>query len=235
MDTSKHIGGFQCEDFIMCGIAAIFRYNGNGEAVDAAKWLRVDNGTQWKRGPDGEGMAFEGRNGGLFTPPACHHQPTYAGAQPIATLDGRLRIVYNGEIYNYKELRRDLQSRGCSFLSNSDTEVLLYLYQEEGFALVNRLRGMYAFALWDESRKGLLLVRDPLGIKPLYYSDDGHTIRVASRVKTILSAGGVDTSQELAEHVGFFYGGMFRKLLHFKKGFAHSVQARCYGKRKIVQ
>jgi asparagine synthase (glutamine-hydrolysing) len=136
----------------------------------------------------------------------------------MATPDGRLRIIYNGEIYNYQELRRDLKSRGCCFLSNSDTEVLLHLYREEGPDSIQRLRGMYAFALWDESKQGLFLARDPLGIKPLYYSDNGHTIRVASQVKAILAAGGGDTSPEPAGHVGFFLWGYVPEPFTLHKG-----------------
>jgi len=192
----------------MCGIAAFFKYRTNGAVVDAARWLGIANRVHLKRGPDGEGTWLS-KDGtiGLSHRRLAIIDPTPAGAQPMATLDGRLRIVLNGEIYNYKELRRDLERRGCCFVSNSDTEVLLHLYSELGQNSFMQLRGMYAIALWDESKQGLLLARDPLGIKPLYYSDDGHTILVTSQVKALLSAGGADTSPESAGHVGFFLWG----------------------------
>jgi asparagine synthase (glutamine-hydrolysing) len=98
----------------------------------------------------------------------------------MSTSDGGLCIVYNGEIYNYRELRKELQTKGYPFTTQSDTEVLLHLYREYGQGMVHQLRGMYAFALWDAGKQGLFLARDPFGIKPLYYSDDGATIRVAS-------------------------------------------------------
>ena len=203
----------------MCGIAAIFQYDGDVETVDATKWLRVANRVLWKRGPDGEGTWLsEDGTIGLTHRRLSIIDPTPNGAQPMTTPDGRLRLVYNGEIYNYKELRHDLKSRGCRFLSNSDTEVLLHLYREEGPESIQRLRGMYAFALWDESKQGLFLARDPLGIKPLYYSDNGHTIRVASQVKAILAAGGADTSPESAGHVGFFLWGYVPEPFTLHKG-----------------
>jgi len=129
------------------------------------------------------------------------------GAQPMSTSDGGLCIVYNGEIYNYRELRKELQYKGYPFITQSDTEVLLHLYREYGHEMVHQLRGMYAFALWDAGKRGLFLARDPFGIKPLYYSDDGTTIRVASQVKSLLISDAVDTSSEPAGHVGFFLWG----------------------------
>jgi asparagine synthase (glutamine-hydrolysing) len=192
----------------MCGIAAIFRYGCNGERVDTARWLGVANRVLWSRGPDGSGTwVSEDGTMGLTHRRLAIIDLTPTGVQPMSTPDGRLRIVFNGEIYNYKELRRELESRGCRFLSTSDTEVLLHLYREEGADMVRRLRGMYTFALWDENNQGLFLARDPFGIKPLYYSNDGHTLRVASQVKAILAAGGTDTSAEPAGHVGFFLWG----------------------------
>jgi asparagine synthase (glutamine-hydrolysing) len=130
-----------------------------------------------------------------------------AGAQPMSTSDGGLCIVYNGEIYNYRELRKELQAKGYCFTTQSDTEVLLYLYREYGPDMVQQLRGMYAFALWDAEKRGLFLSRDPFGIKPLYYSDDGATFRVASQVKALLAGGASDTSPEPAGHVGFLLWG----------------------------
>ncbi|MDP7345338.1 MAG: asparagine synthetase B, partial [Alphaproteobacteria bacterium] len=88
--------------------------------------------------------------------------------------------TYNGEIYNFRALRRELEDQGHVFETQSDTEVLLHLYHRYGAEMVSRLRGMFALALWDAAKQGLLLARDPMGIKPLYYADGGGTLRVAS-------------------------------------------------------
>ncbi len=127
--------------------------------------------------------------------------------QPMAYDNGRLRVIFNGEIYNYKSLRERLIAQGHVFRTDSDTEVLLHLYDRHGADMVRHLRGMYAFALWDEARGGMLLARDPFGIKPLYIADDGRTLRVASQVKALLASGRVDTTPEPAGHVGFFLWG----------------------------
>src|SRR5439155_21206774 len=116
-------------------------------------------------------------------------------------------VTFNGEIYNYQELRRELEQKGCRFRSQSDTEVLLHLYQLHGEAMTEKLRGMYAFAIWDEAKRGLFLARDPFGIKPLYFADDGQTFRAASQVKALLAGGHIDTAPEPAGHVGFFLWG----------------------------
>jgi asparagine synthase (glutamine-hydrolysing) len=105
----------------------------------------------------------------------------------MVSADGQLIISFNGEIYNYRTLRAQLERKGYGFRSQSDTEVLLHLYAEKGEAMLEELRGMYAFALWDARKQGLLLARDPLGIKPLYYADDGATLQVASQVKALLT------------------------------------------------
>src|SRR5437867_12884016 len=105
---------------------------------------------------------------------------------------GTYVISFNGEIYNYRELRAELETKGYRFVSGSDTEVLLYLYADRGERMVTALRGMFAFALWDARRDGLLLARDPFGIKPLYFADDGREVRAASEVKALLAAGGID-------------------------------------------
>src|SRR5262249_13849786 len=100
-----------------------------------------------------------------------------------------------------------LATKGYEFQSQSDTEVLLHLYQEYGSDMVEHLRGMYAFAIYDSKKRGLFLARDPYGIKPLYYADDGKTLRVASQVKALLTGGQIDMGLEAAGHVGFFLWG----------------------------
>jgi len=187
----------------MCGLAAILAQGG----VDAAQLARV-GAAMAMRGPDGAGqwLAADGVVG------LAHRRLSIidlsdAGAQPMASADGRLVIVFNGEIYNYRELRAECEAAGQVFRSTSDTEVLLALYARLGTAMLDRLVGMFAFALWDVGRRGLLLARDPFGIKPLYVADDGKTLRTASQVKALLAGGGIDTRPEPAGHVGFFLWG----------------------------
>lgn len=130
-----------------------------------------------------------------------------AGAQPMAAADGNLHIVFNGEIYNFRELQKELEQQRTVFRSRSDTEVLLHLYAREGEAMLGRLRGMFAFAIWDTKKRELFLARDPHGIKPLYTADDGRTFRAASQVKALLTGGGIDTRPEPAGHAGYFLWG----------------------------
>ncbi len=191
----------------MCGIVGIFSYSDSAPPVVPEEILKIRDAMR-PRGPDGAGLwvSADGRA-------ALAHRRlsiidlSEAGAQPMATPDGSLRVVFNGEIYNYRELRRELEGQGHQFFSGSDTEVLLHCYRQHGPAMVRRLRGMYAFALWDEAARRVVLARDPFGIKPLYYADDGGTLRFASQVKALLAGGGLDTRPEPAGHVGFFLWG----------------------------
>lgn len=191
----------------MCGIVTIFAYDSNAKPVNRQEllWIR-DRMTA--RGPDGCGEWYspDGRVG-LGHRRLAIIDLSASGAQPMKNKDGSLVVTFNGEIYNYRELRKGLEEKGHSFYSSSDTEVLLHLYAEKGAEMVHDLRGMYAFAIWDERKKGLFLARDPFGIKPLYYADDGKTFRVASQVKALLAGGQVDTSPEPAGHVGYFLWG----------------------------
>jgi len=160
------------------------------------------------RGPDGSGMWFsDDHRVGLAHRRLAILDLTETGSQPMVSADGSLVVTFNGEIYNYRELRADLERKGYRFGSSSDTEVLLYLYADRGAEMVQHLRGMYAFAIWDGRRQGLFLARDPFGIKPLYLADDGTTLRVASQVKALLAGGNVASSPEPAGHVGFFLWG----------------------------
>jgi asparagine synthase (glutamine-hydrolysing) len=127
--------------------------------------------------------------------------------QPMASENGRFVIVFNGEIYNYPELRRELTKQGACFRTTSDTEVLLHLYARHRAKMLHCLRGMFAFAIWDEERRGLFLARDPYGIKPLYTANDGRTFRFASQVKALLAGGQVSRDPEPAGVVGFHLFG----------------------------
>jgi asparagine synthase (glutamine-hydrolysing) len=125
----------------------------------------------------------------------------------MSNTDGSLVVTFNGEIYNYRELRCGLEAKGYVFRSNSDTEVLLHLYADKGGDMVHDLRGMFAFAIWDEQRRETFLARDPYGIKPLYYADDGWTFRFASQVKALIAGGGIDDARDPAGIVGFYLFG----------------------------
>ncbi len=190
----------------MCGIAAIFNYR-TGEPIDRAELMRIRD-AMTARGPDGcgEWISPDCRLGlGHRRLSIIDLSPT--GAQPMKSADGKLVVTFNGEIYNYRQLRSELEKKGHRFQSTSDTEVLLHLYETEGESMVSKLRGMYAFAIWDGRKQGLFIARDPFGIKPLYLADDGKTLRVASQVKALLAGGHVDIAVEPAGHVGFFLWG----------------------------
>ena len=187
----------------MCGIAGIYAYHYAANAVDRAELRRIRDHMA-ARGPDGLGEWYSQDERVGFG----HRRLTIIdlserGAQPMMSADGKLVVTFNGEIYNYRQLRAALEARGCVFRTQTDTEVLLHLYAEKGEAMVNDLRGMFAFGLWDAERNALLLARDPYGIKPLYYADDGWTLRFASQVKALLAGGKVSRNQEPAGWVGF--------------------------------
>lgn len=193
----------------MCGIVAIFAYRAAAPGVSESELLTIRDAMR-PRGPDGEGLwlSAAGRVG-LAHRRLAILDLSDAGGQPMSLDDDPLspRITFNGEIYNYRELRAELEAQGSRFRSTSDTEVLLHLYRRDGAAMVEHLRGMYAFAIWDPRRNRLFAARDPFGIKPLYYADDGRTIRLASQVKALLAGGKVDTTPEPAGHAGFFVFG----------------------------
>ncbi len=160
------------------------------------------------RGPDGAGI-WLGANEriGLAHRRLAIIDLSDNGGQPMQTEDGRYVVSFNGEIYNHAELRAELIAKGYRFRSRSDTEVLLRLYAERGAGMVRDLRGMFAFALWDAVARSLLLARDPYGVKPLYYSDDGRTIRFASQVKALLAGGAVSRERDPAGEAGFYLFG----------------------------
>ncbi len=191
----------------MCGLCAIFAYGSDAPPVAEGELLGMRDAMA-SRGPDGAGLwvGEEGRIGLAHRRLSIIDLSTGA-AQPMSLDGGRLRISYNGEIYNYKALRRELEGQGRVFRTGSDTEVLLHLYDALGPAMAGRLRGMFAFALWDRERQGLFLARDPFGVKPLYVADDGETLRCASQVKALLAGGGVGRAPDPAGHVGFFLFG----------------------------
>jgi len=191
----------------MCGIVTIFAYGDAAPSVEQEELTRIRE-AMLPRGPDGVGLWLSSdRRVGLAHRRLAIIDLSDAGAQPMATKDEHLHLVFNGEIYNYRALRNELEKQGHHFFSNSDTEVLLHLYREKGREMVHHLRGMYAFAVYDATKKGIFLARDPFGIKPLYYANDGQTLRVASQVKALLQGGQLDATPEPSGHVGFFLWG----------------------------
>lgn len=167
----------------MCGIAGSL-YRDRRHPVDEQQ-LRAMSSSLRHRGPDEHGL-WLGDGVGL-----AHRRLSIIdladGQQPLANEDGRVRVVFNGEIYNYRQLRSELESKGHQFRSRSDTEVLVHLYEELGDQLVERLRGMFAFAIWDAQQERLLLARDRVGQKPLYYFQDAERLLFASELKALLT------------------------------------------------
>jgi asparagine synthase (glutamine-hydrolysing) len=201
----------------MCGIAAIFVYNNSVPAVNEGELVSIRDYMK-QRGPDGAGLWLDPqRRCGLGHRRLSIIDLSDAGGQPMISADGKIVVVFNGEIFNYRELRMELEGQGCRFRSTSDTEVLLHLYQREGRDMCRHLRGMFAFAIWDDVRQGLLLARDPFGIKPLYLADDGKTMRVASQVKALLAGGKIDSTPDAAGQVGFFLWGNIPEPYTFHK------------------
>jgi asparagine synthase (glutamine-hydrolysing) len=191
----------------MCGINGIFAYDQAAAPIDVAELERARDHMA-ARGPDGQGkwLSEDGRTG-LGHRRLAIIDLSPSGAQPMASVDGSLVVTFNGEIYNYKALRTELEADGARFASNSDTEVLLHLYARRGAGMLEALRGMFAFAIWDARQHSLFLARDPYGIKPLYYADDGRTIRIASQVKALLAGGRIADDPDPVGIVGFYLWG----------------------------
>jgi asparagine synthase (glutamine-hydrolysing) len=167
----------------MCGIVGIVKFDSR-ETPEETRLKRMRDVLR-HRGPDGEGLWLEG-------PVGLGHRrlsivDVAGGHQPMANEDGGVWITYNGEIYNHVALRPGLEAKGHRYQTRSDTETILHLYEEEGDACVERLQGMFAFALWDRKRERLLLARDRLGIKPLYYALSDRELVFASEIKAILA------------------------------------------------
>ena len=180
----------------MCGIVGVFEYAGPG-GLDQGLLIRMRD-SMTHRGPDDAGVyvTSDGRLG-LGHRRLAILDLSSAGHQPMSTPDGRYWVVYNGEIYNFIELRSDLELRGHRFRSRSDTEVLLALYAEEGPKMLHRLRGMFALAIWDGVDRRLWLARDRIGIKPLYYTTHGGCFLFASEIKALLAFPGLRRDVDL--------------------------------------
>jgi asparagine synthase (glutamine-hydrolysing) len=165
----------------MCGICGVF--DRSGRPIDVPLLRRMTHSMR-HRGPDGDGLFYD-------VHVALGHRrlsiiDLEGGAQPMENEDGRLRVVFNGEIYNFVELREVLEAFGHEFKTHSDTEVILHAYEQWGKDCVRRFNGMFAFALWDASTQEVFIARDHLGIKPLYYAEVGTRVMFASEIKAIL-------------------------------------------------
>ena len=187
----------------MCGLNGIFAYHASA-GLPREEELLATREHMRARGPDGAGAWWSNdRCCSLAHRRLAILDLSDRAAQPMASQDGSLVVTFNGEIYNYQELRAELEGAGAAFRTTSDTEVLLHLYERHGREMVRKLRGMFAFAIWDNRQSGLFLARDPYGVKPLYIANDGWTFRFASQVKALLAGGGVSRDPEPAGIVGF--------------------------------
>jgi asparagine synthase (glutamine-hydrolysing) len=209
----------------MCGINGIFSFAPAAPAIDRDELLRTRE-AMIARGPDAAGawISADGR-AGLASRRLAIQDLSAAGDQPMADDSGRVQVVLNGEIYNFRELRRELEAAGCRFRGRSDTEVVLALYLRHGEALLPRLRGMFALAIWDGRDRRLLLARDPFGIKPLFYSLGSAAapgapgapafaspaaatqLRFASQLKALEAGGAVSREVDPAGLAGFLLWG----------------------------
>ena len=168
----------------MCGICGIV----GREPIDRDALARM-TAVLRHRGPDDEGFHVEERPDGVAVGLGFRRLSIIdlvTGNQPIGNEDGSIQLVFNGEIYNYPELRAELESRGHRFATNADTEVIVHLYEERGARCVDRLNGMFAIALWDANQGELVLARDRFGKKPLYYADLGGSLLFGSELKALL-------------------------------------------------
>ena len=200
----------------MCGISGI--YNCSDRNINANKIIENIIKLQDKRGPDDRGMWQSTCKKTTFG----HNRLsiidlTDKARQPLVSKDNSLVITFNGEIYNYKEIRNELSKNNILFKSNSDTEVILESYKYWGIEFVKKLRGMFAFAIWDNNKKKLLLARDPFGIKPLYYFKKNNILFFASQVKSILSIDNLSFEKSGKSVLDYYLWGNIREPLTLYK------------------
>ena len=194
----------------MCGIAG---FSGHFDQTLLSTMSRLIA----HRGPDDQGQFLAKQDGiGLAHRRLSIIDLSDAGHQPMVSLNGFLHISYNGEIYNYRELASELEQKGYKFQSRSDTEVLLHLYHCYGLDMLERLNGIYAFALWDASQKQLFVARDGVGVKPLYYCETSKGFLFASEIKALLASSEVSRELDLEaldEHLTFLWTAAPRTIL----------------------
>src|SRR5437667_7004805 len=186
----------------MGGIAGVLHCD--GMPVSAVR-LKAMTDEIAHRGPDGEGKFVDGP-AGLGHRRLAIIDLSPLGRQPMTTSDGRYTLIFNGEIYNFQELRSELTLRGHAFVSRTDSELVLHAFSEWGLGCLRRLNGMFAFAIWDRDRKMLTLARDRFGVKPVYYAKTGECFIFASEIKGILAYGQLEARLDtagLAEYLSF--------------------------------
>jgi len=201
----------------MCGINGILRLRRDSAPVDREELLRSRD-RMASRGPDGFGEWMDETGTiGLGHRRLAIIDLSETGRQPMQWADGRFRLIFNGEIYNYRQLRNELEAQGVVFHTQSDTEVVLALYEREGEKMLSRLRGMFALAIWDSREEALFLARDPYGIKPLYYTVESDQLRFASQVKALLAGGAVADDVDEVALCGFLLWGSVPEPLTLRK------------------
>lgn len=218
----------------MCGFVGILNKNGNSIRPEI---LRSMADTIHYRGPDEEGMFLNDHIG-------FHHKrlsiiDLKTGQQPMTYRD--YTIVFNGEIYNYIELRNELITKGHHFTTTSDTEVILHAYHEYGDAFVDRLNGMFAFIIYDQKNNRLYVARDHFGIKPLYWYHDDHLILFGSEVKAILKHPGIKAepaTEQLYEYLTFQFiigeGTMFRNIFKIQSGHYLTIDLDSWKMKSVM-
>ena len=215
----------------MCGFAAFF--DPDGVRPDP-RWMADAAAALAHRGPDDDGLLIEDGVGLAFRRLSIVDLAT--GHQPLSNEDGSLWIVYNGEIYNHADVRRELESLGHRYRTRSDTETVVHAYEQWGEGCLDRLRGMFAFALWDRPRRRLFAARDRLGVKPLYLAQAGRAFVCASEIKALFAFPGIERAVSLegvVEHLTLRYSAapatLFRGIEKLPPG--HQVTADREGRR----
>src|SRR6266498_4069701 len=188
----------------MCGLSGIYNYK-TLEPV-SERLLKAMNDTLVHRGPDDEGFYVSNEVG------LGHRRLSIidlaAGHQPMTNEDDTVWVAFNGEIYNFTDLHRWLEAKGHQFKTRSDTEIIVHLYEEKGEDCFRELRGMFAIAIWDRRKRKLVLARDRVGKKPLFYYDDGSRVLFGSEIKAILQVPGISRDidvEALSDYFSFLY------------------------------
>lgn len=227
----------------MCGIAGVFQNSGKIENLEQVV-LKM-NDFQNRRGPDDSGLfvdekkriIFGHRRLSILDLSSAGHQPM---TRQIASGKGQIAITFNGEIYNFLELRKGLEAKGCKFKTKTDTEVILALYDKYGEKAFEMLRGMFAFALWDEKNRKAFLVKDRYGIKPLYYYSDNEKLVFASTVRAIKESNLISVEKNEKAAIGFLlFGSVPLPMTTLKNVLAvpngHYLERDLDGRQKIVK
>ncbi len=228
----------------MCGISGIYQFK-NSNRLELEKAVELMNESQSRRGPDGDGIFIDESSGLAFG----HNRLSIidlseAGKQPMQWQSVKrieqIVISFNGEIYNFLELKKDLEQKGYKFKTKTDTEVILVLYDEYGEKSFGMLRGMFAFALWDNRNKKLFLVKDRYGIKPLYYYGNDGKLVFASAVKSIIKSGAIPIKKNSQAYIGFLlFGSVPLPITTIENIFAlpagHYMEVNLSGERRLVK